>query len=332
MIRQRLAKLTEMTGGYDFADVVARYWQGHDTGDEQLTSAAVRWLRGEFTTRTDARAALGVRTIIDDASFYDHLNLLSIFVTFAGYDGLLVCLDEMVNLYKLANTQARNANYEQILRIVNDSLQGSAAHLGSLFAGTPDFLLDTRRGLYSYPALQSRLAENSFATGGLVDHSGPVLRLANLSPEDFYVLLIKLRHVYAAGEEDAYLVPDEALHAYMQHCAQRLGTRSTAHHATPSPDSSISSPCWSRTQIPTGACISITSISPSTSTPTWNPWSTQVTRTMTSPLSGSDAARARQPTKRCTPASGDGSTSKAGGGCTRRRSAGHHRSLPELRT
>lgn len=223
VIRSRLDSLTELTGGYDFADVIAKYWQGHDTGDEQLKSDAVRWLRGEFSTRTDARNALGVRTIVDDASFYDHLKLLSQFITMAGYQGLLVCLDEMVNLYKLANSQARNANYEQILRIVNDSLQGSATHLGFLFGGTPDFLLDTRRGLYSYAALQSRLAENTYAATGLVDYSGPVLRLTNLSPEDFYILLTKLRHVYAAGDPSAYLLPDEAFHAYMTHCASRVG-------------------------------------------------------------------------------------------------------------
>ena len=102
-----------------------------------------------------------MRTIVDDANFYDQLKLLARFVRLAGYDGLLVCLDEMVNLYKLANTQARNANYEQILRILNDSLQGTAAGLGFLFGGTPEFLMDTRRGLYSYAALQSRLAENT---------------------------------------------------------------------------------------------------------------------------------------------------------------------------
>lgn len=223
IIRARLDALTEMTGGYDFADVVAKYWQGHDTGNEQLKIDAVRWLRGEFSTRTDARNALGVRTIVDDGSFYDHLKLMARFVRLAGYDGLLVCLDEMVNLYKLANSQARNANYEQILRILNDSLQGTAANLGFLFGGTPDFLLDTRRGLYSYAALQSRLAENTYATSGLVDYSGPVLRLANLSPEDFYVLLTKLRHVFAAGDPAAYLLPDEALRAYMSHCASRIG-------------------------------------------------------------------------------------------------------------
>jgi hypothetical protein len=223
VIRQRLAELSEMVGGYDFAEVIAAYWRGHDSGETQLQSDAVRWLRGEFSTRTDARAALGVRTIISDANYYDHLKLLSRFVTMAGYAGLLVCLDEMVNLYKLTNTQARNANYEQILRILNDSLQGSSAYLGFIFGGTPDFLLDTRRGLYSYAALATRLAENSYATDGLVDYSGPVLRLANLSQEDFYLLLTRLRHVAAGGDPAAYLVPDQALTAFMQHCSARIG-------------------------------------------------------------------------------------------------------------
>lgn len=223
VLHERLNQISEMVGGYDFAEVINSYWRGHDNGDEELKTSAVRWLRAEYATRTDARAALGVRTIIDDANLYDHLKLFARFVRVAGFGGLLVSLDELVNLYKLSNTQARNANYEQILRILNDCLQGNAAGLGFMLGGTPDFLLDTRRGLYSYPALQSRLAENAFATGGLVDYSGPVLRLANLTPEDFYVLLGKLRNVYASGDPTAYLLPDEGLAAFMQHCDQRVG-------------------------------------------------------------------------------------------------------------
>ena len=223
VIRERLTDLQELTGGYDFAEVIAAYWRAHDSGNEQLKADVVRWLRGEFSTRTDARKALGVRTIIDDGSFYDHLKLFARFVRLAGFSGLLVCLDEMVNLYKLSNTQARNSNYEQVLRILNDCLQGSAAGLGFVLGGTPDMLLDTRRGLYSYSALQSRLAENTFATAGLVDYSGPVLRLTNLSPEDMFVLLTKLRNVFASGDPNAYLVPDEALTAFMDHCASRVG-------------------------------------------------------------------------------------------------------------
>jgi hypothetical protein len=223
VIDKRLAALSEMVGGYDFAQVIQAYWKGHDTGNDQLKSDAVRWLRGEFTTKTDARAALGVRTIIDDANFYDQLKLMAQFVRLAGFSGLLVCLDEMVNLYKVAHSQARNANYEQVLRIVNDCLQGHAQGLGVVFGGTPELLMDTRRGLFSYDALRSRLAENSFAVGGLVDYSGPVLRLASLTPEEMYVLLTKLRHVYAGGDESAHLVPDEALQAFMEHCAKRVG-------------------------------------------------------------------------------------------------------------
>lgn len=219
----KLDQLSEMVNGYDFASVIAAYWKGFETGNEQLKADAIRWLRGEFATKTDARGALGVRTIVDDASFYDQLKLMARFVRLAGYSGLLVCLDEMVNLYKLQNSQARNANYEQILRILNDALQGGAEGLGILLGGTPEFLLDTRRGLYSYSALQSRLAENAFARDGLVDYSGPVLRLASLSQEELLVLLQKLRHVFAGGEPERYLLPDTALPAFMEHCHKRIG-------------------------------------------------------------------------------------------------------------
>lgn len=223
VIRAQLNQLTEMVNGYDFADVIASYCRGFEEGNEQLKADAIRWLRGEFATRTDARAALGVRTIIDDASVYDQLKLMARFVKLAGYGGMMVCLDELVNLYKLANTQARNSNYEQILRILNDSLQGSAEGLGFVLGGTPEFLLDTKRGLYSYTALQSRLAENTFATNGLVDYTGPVIRLASLTPEDFYVLLDKIRVVHAFGDTTKSLLPQEAIPVFMAHCATRLG-------------------------------------------------------------------------------------------------------------
>ena len=222
-IRERLASLSEMVGGYDFAQVIAAYWQGHEEHNETLQQNAVRWLRGEFTTKTDARNALGVRTIVDDANVYDHLKLMARFVRLAGYTGLLVCLDELVNLYKLPHAQARNSNYEQILRILNDCLQGTAVGCGFVFGGTPEFLLDPRRGLFSYPALASRLEENRFAQNGLVDYSGPVIRLASLTPEDLYVLLTKLRHVFAAGETARHLLPDDALAAFLTHAARRVG-------------------------------------------------------------------------------------------------------------
>lgn len=223
VIRHKLEHLTELVNGYDFADVIAAYYRGFEEGNEQLKSDAVRWLRGEFTTKTDAKAALGVRTYVDDAAVYDQLKLMARFVRLAGFSGLLVSLDELVNLYKLANTQARNSNYEQILRILNDSLQGTAVGLGFTLGGTPEFLLDTRRGLYSYPALQSRLAQNTFASSELVDFSGPTVRLSSLTPEDFYVLLQKLRHVYAGGDVTKYLLPDLGIASFMEHCSKRIG-------------------------------------------------------------------------------------------------------------
>ena len=223
VIDERLAALQDLVGGYDFATVVKAYWRGSETGDDVLKAGALRWLRGEFSTKTEARQAVGVRTIIDDASIYDGLKLLSEFVRLAGYGGLLIVFDEMVNLYKLQSAQARKQNYEQILRMLNDVLQGNVGGIGFLFGGTPEFLMDPRRGLYSYEALQSRLSENTFAVDGLVDMTGPIMRLQSLTPEELYVLLQNLRHVYSGGNEEAYLVPDEALEAFMEHCSEHVG-------------------------------------------------------------------------------------------------------------
>ncbi|MDR2442931.1 MAG: ATP-binding protein [Deltaproteobacteria bacterium] len=224
IIEDRLSLLSELVGGFDFAKVIGSYWQGYESGQDQLKADSLRWLRGEFTTKTEAKNALGVRTIVDDANIYDYLKLFSLFVRQAGYSGLLVNLDEMVNLYKLASQKARNSNYEQILRILNDCLQGQASYIGFLLGGTPDFLMDPRKGLYSYEALQSRLAENTFAkSAGVIDYSSTALHLANLTPEELFILLKNIRYVFASGNDDDLLVPDEALTAFLSHCSKRIG-------------------------------------------------------------------------------------------------------------
>lgn len=223
VIDEKLAPIQDFVGGYDFATVLKAYWRGSEEVNEALKSSALRWLRGEFSTKTEAKQALGVRTIIDDENVYDSLKSMACLVRIAGYAGLLVMFDEMVNIYKLQNSQARNQNYEQILRIVNDSLQGNTQGIGFIMCGTPESLLDTRRGIYSYEALQSRLAENRFATDGLIDFSGPVIKLQSLTPEDLMVLLFNIRSVFAFGEPSKYLVPDGALTAFMDHCSARIG-------------------------------------------------------------------------------------------------------------
>lgn len=223
-IEERLKPLQDLVSGYDFASVVSKYLQGFQSHNEALMSSALRWLRAEYHTKTEARQDLGVRTIIDDGQFYDHLKLFAAFVRLAGFAGLLVNIDEMgVLSHRLNNSQARNANYESILQIVNDCLQGNVSAIGFLFGGTDTFLEDRRRGMASYEALATRLAENAFARGGLKDFSGPVIRLANLSPEDLFVLLHNIRTVFALGDPAKYLIDEEGIQTFMSHCAKTLG-------------------------------------------------------------------------------------------------------------
>ncbi len=220
-----LRDLQNFVGGFEFADVIRAYYRGYIEKNDTLQASALRWLRAEYSTKTEAREALGVRRIIDDDSIYDSLKLLAAFVRKAGYGGILVGLDEMVVLsHRLPNSRARQANYEALLTILNDCMQGSARGLGFLFAGTDECLEDKRRGLFSYEALCSRLADNTLARQqGLMDLSGPVIRLQPLTPEDIFVLLKNIALVHAGGDPAKMKVGDDAISMILQKASEILG-------------------------------------------------------------------------------------------------------------
>ncbi len=223
-LERDLADLQNLVGGFEFAEVLKAYFRGWQNGDAALQAKALKWLRAEYTTKTEARKDLGVRRIIDDENIYDSLKLLARFCRKAGYDGLMVALDELVVLtHRLPSTRARTANFEAILTFFNDAIQGRSEHLGFLLAGTDDSLTDPRRGLYSYEALRSRLAENRFAQEGFVDLSGPVIRLQSLTPEDLFVLLRNISLVHANGDTEQRLVSDDGISAVLNQANDRLG-------------------------------------------------------------------------------------------------------------
>jgi hypothetical protein len=224
-IGEDLRDLQNHIGGFEFTEVVRAFYRGHIEKNDALQAAALKWLRGEYTTKTDARMELGVRRIVDDDSFYDSLKLMAAFVRKAGFGGLLVNLDEMVVLsHRLPNSRARQTNYEALLTLLNDSFQGNSRGLGFIFAGTDECLEDSRRGLFSYEALRSRLAENTIARQqGLVDLSGPVVRLQPLTPEDLFVLLKNIAFVHANGDPTKIVIPDEGIVATLRAANERLG-------------------------------------------------------------------------------------------------------------
>lgn len=230
-ITKQLRGLQDLVAGFDFATVMTKYYDAYQSYNEDLQDKALRWFRGEYATKTEAREALGVRTIIDDSNGYDYLKLWAAFSRLAGYKGLLVNIDELVVLtHRLTNTIARNKNLEAILRIINDCLQGRAEGLCFLLAGTDECVEDKRRGLYSYEALQTRLAPNRFASEDRRDFSTPIIKLQNLSPEDCFVLLSNVRSVFAGGDPTKHLISDEGIISYLQDCQKRMGA---AYFQTP---------------------------------------------------------------------------------------------------
>jgi len=220
-----LNDMQELIHGFDFGSVLAAYYQGYAENNEELKSSALRWMRGEYGTKTEAYAALKIRTIIDSDNFYDYLKVFAVFFRKIGYSGFTVCLDEAAYLYTITNSVSRKNNYEAILSIINDCLQGKAAHIGFIFGGTPEFLEDQRRGLFSYEALRSRLAGNRFLGEGLQDFTGPVIKLSSLTAEEIFVLLQKIREIHQSQAAAPVKMTDQDIHAYMEETLRRMGAR-----------------------------------------------------------------------------------------------------------
>ena len=193
-IMKNLRELESDVGGFDFASVLREYYNAWLTDDDLKQSACLKWLRGEYGTRTEARSATGIRSlsVIGDDNWYDYLKLFTAFVRLVGYSGLCVYIDECVNLYKIPNRISRENNYEKILAMFNDTMQGRAPGLMIVFGGTPQFLEDSRRGLYSYEALRSRLADGRFGGGELRSLMQPVIRLRRLSDSELLALVLRL--------------------------------------------------------------------------------------------------------------------------------------------
>lgn len=191
-----IASLNEMVHGFDFAKLLNMYYSAYQTGDDEQKAKVVKWFRGEYLNKTEARAELGVNIVISDDDWYEYLKLFAEFLKKAGYSGMLILIDELVNIYKIPNSITRQYNYEKILTMYNDAMQGRARHLGVIMCGTPQCMEDRRRGVFSYEALRSRLEEGRFQTDDMKDLLAPVIKLKALTNEEMLVLIEKLSEIH----------------------------------------------------------------------------------------------------------------------------------------
>ena len=214
--------LNEMVHGFDFARLLTLYYQAYIAGDDETKAKVLKWFRGEYGTKTEARQELGVHMVITDDDWYEYLKLFACFLKQAGYAGMLILIDELVNIYKIPNAITRQYNYEKILTMYNDTMQGKAQHLGLILCGTPQCMEDPRRGVYSYEALRSRLAEGHFA-GEHKDLLSPVIRLQPLTPEEMLILIEKLADIHAGLYEYAQIVTQQDMGDFIEIEFGRIG-------------------------------------------------------------------------------------------------------------
>lgn len=229
-IAQITGTLAELVHGFEFARLLSTYYHAALAADDDTKAKVVRWFRGEYTTKREAKEALGISVIITDDDWYDYLKLFAVFFRLAGYRGMMLMIDELVNLYKIPNAITRQYNYEKLLAMYNDVLGGRARYLGILMGATPQALEDRRRGIYSYEALRSRLAEGKFSRPGARDLLAPVIRLEPLSPEEMLVLSEKLADIHANLYGYARTLTESDLAHFIQLEYGRIGAE---EHITP---------------------------------------------------------------------------------------------------
>ncbi|MCL2568691.1 MAG: ATP-binding protein [Oscillospiraceae bacterium] len=222
--------LEGMVNGFEFAKAVVAYWRAYRTDDAAMKSNVLRWFRGEYPSRKEAKEELGINFIVTDETWYDFLKVFAAFLVGAGYKGMLVVIDELVNIFKIPNSITRANNYEKILTMYNDVLQGKASHIGFLMGATPQCIEDKYKGVFSYEALRSRLAEGHFATADVKDLSAPIIRLQMLSQEEMYVLVEKLLHIHAQLYHYTPTLSHEELVYFLNVEYNRVGAQT---HITP---------------------------------------------------------------------------------------------------
>lgn len=221
-ILRTVNEITEV-GGFDFGTVVVKYYEGFIKNDDNIRRNALKWLKGEYKTKTEARQDLGVREIVNDLNYYDMLkNFCKLFVSI-GYSGFMINLDEAINLYKISNSAVREKNYEKILTIYNDCFQGKISNLFFNFAGTNEVLENERRGLFSYNALKSRLVTNKFETSEIRDFAQPVIKLLPISHDEIFVLLQKLKAIFEFNYKMEVAISDEEIHQFMEDIFNKPG-------------------------------------------------------------------------------------------------------------
>lgn len=222
--------LNEMVHGFDFAKLLTIYYSATNNGNDEEKAKVIQWFRGEYSTKSEAKAQLGVNIIISDDDWYEYIKLFAMFLKKAGYNGLLVLVDELVNIYKIPNSITRQYNYEKILTMYNDTLQGKAKYIGIIMGGTPQCIEDTRRGVYSYEALRSRLAEGRFGREGLKDMLAPVIHLSPLNYEEMIVLTEKLADIHSQLFDYQQRITQEDMINFIKLEFGRIGSDS---HITP---------------------------------------------------------------------------------------------------
>lgn len=182
--------------GIEFTNILLRYYDAYQSNDFDEINRCLKWLKGEYRLRSEVKNDFGSSIMITDDDWFDFLDLYVTLFKIIGFKGLFIMFDEVINLFRIINPSYRLKNYEKVLNMYNDTLQGKVKNVGIILAGTPESIYDSTKGLFSYEALKSRLYfANPLQTK--INPLSPIITLSPLTQSDLVVLLERLSVIHS---------------------------------------------------------------------------------------------------------------------------------------
>lgn len=223
IILETLSRFEAVGLSYELGQAISKYYEGFITGDRILKLKAIRWIRGDITTKTEAKKELGINEIINDDNYFEAIKNLAELFREIGYQGFVINFDEAVNLYKLPHSTTRQRNYEKILNIYNECKSNLAKGLFINLAATRKTVFDESRGLASYGALKGRLGTEASMDSDFINTNKTVLGLKVLSDEEIYTLLENLVSIYNIHYKTKIDFTSDQIVTYMEGQLNRPG-------------------------------------------------------------------------------------------------------------
>lgn len=177
-----------------FANAIRAFYKAKYEGDTVLAQGAVAWLKGD-NVRAELKSKLGVIGTITRENSFEFFRALLQMIKTAGYEGLMIILDEVETVQKLVRKDMRSAAYENLRFFIDESDRNSFPSCFFLYTGTTD-LMESEKGFKSLEPLYQRIKVEREKGDKFKNLRQPVMFLDGLNRDRLYEVACRVRNIH----------------------------------------------------------------------------------------------------------------------------------------